>query len=202
MKRNKKIIGITGNSGSGKSTISKIFEENKYYIIDADKIAHELMKKNTVLYFEVLKFFGTKILNENNEINRKELASIVFKDKKKLNFLNKTSHLYIYNKIYDIIENISKDIVYKFIIIDAPLLIESKLNLICDYVILVDASLSTKIKRIIKRDNLNFQEAMKRLKNQKNLNFYKNYSDFLIINENYDFNFLKEKINFIISKLK
>lgn len=160
-----KIIGITGNSGSGKSFISEILL-NKYKcvaIIDADRIAREMSNINTLYYKEIVKRFGKDILKENLEINRKILARIIFNNDEKRKELNSITFKYVVDKIKDEIKlNSDKNI----IIIDAPLLFESGLDKICDITLGVISEESIKIDRICKRDNLSVREAKDRLRVQ------------------------------------
>lgn len=160
-----KIIGITGNSGSGKSFISEILL-NKYKcvaIIDADRIAREMSNINTLYYKEIVKRFGKDILKENLEINRKILARIIFNNDEKREELNSITFKYVVDKIKDEIKlNSDKNI----IIIDAPLLFESGLDKICDITLGVISEESIKIDRICKRDNLSVREAKDRLRVQ------------------------------------
>ena len=179
-----KIIGLTGNSGTGKSTVAKIFSENFGYIIDADFIAHENMKRGNVAYNELVQNFGKEILSDDKEINRKKLGEIVFSDKNKLDLLNQISLKYILleisNKVEKTVKNPSG---FKYIVIDAPLLIETGLNKITDEVWVVFASYETRIDRITKRDNISAELAEKRLANQTPQSELITYADVVIEND-------------------
>lgn len=177
-----KIIGITGNSGSGKSTIAKSIKE-KYngIIIDADKIAKEMTNYNSKYLEEIIRIFGTKII-KNNKLDRKELSKIVFNDKKERDKLNKLTFKYVVDEIKNRINIIKgKD---EFIILDVPLLFESKLNELCDFVIGVIADQNEKVDRICKRDNINQEEALKRIKSQPEDRFYIENCNYIIKNSN------------------
>lgn len=176
-----KIIGITGNSGSGKSFISEILL-NKYKcvaIIDADRIAREMSNINTLYYKEIVKRFGKDILKENLEINRKILARIIFNNDEKREELNSITFKYVVDKIKDEIKlNSDKNI----IIIDAPLLFESGLDKICDITLGVISEKSIKIDRICKRDNLSVREAKDRLRVQLKDEVLREKCDYIIEN--------------------
>ncbi len=176
-----KIIGITGNSGSGKSFISEILL-NKYKcvaIIDADRIAREMSNINTLYYKEIVKRFGKDILKENLEINRKILARIIFNNDEKREELNSITFKYVVDKIKDEIKlNSDKNI----IIIDAPLLFESGLDKICDITLGVISEESIKIDRICKRDNLSVREAKDRLRVQLKDEVLREKCDYIIEN--------------------
>jgi len=89
------IIGITGNSGSGKTIFSNILAEKmKAIIIDADKIAKQSSKKGEIYYNKIVELFGEEIL-ENGEINRKKLAKIIYDNNEQRNYLNKLTNKYV-----------------------------------------------------------------------------------------------------------
>lgn len=186
------VIGITGNSGSGKTSISSLLkEEYNANIIDADKIAKEMSQKNTAYFKEIVKKFGEEILLKNGEIDKQKLAKIIFTNTEKRNNLNSLTFKYVVNEIKKRV-NLNSN---KTIIIDAPLLIESKLNEICDIVISVIADEDVKIKRICKRDNINENLAKERIQAQAKDEFYIKNSNYVIINNNGSN--LKKQINSI-----
>ena len=164
-----KIIGITGSSGSGKSTVCEILNE-KYNvkIIDADKIAKELLTSGTEYYNDVISKFGREITDDVGEIDRKKLADLIYNDDKKREMLNNSTFYYVVKEI----KLRAKEINNVDIIIDAPLLFESKLNDICNLTIGVIAKESVQIERIIKRDSISKEQACKRLKAQQTNDFY------------------------------
>lgn len=176
-----KILGITGNSGSGKTLISKLLkDEYDANLIDADKIAKEISKQGMKYFNEIVKEFGKDVLLENGEINRAKLAEIIFADDKKRERLNKLTFKYVVEKIKEIV-NLNGS---KMQIIDAPLLIESGLNEICDIVISVIADEEVKVKRICKRDNIDEKIAKSRIKSQPKDDFYIKNSNYVIVNNN------------------
>lgn len=177
------IIGLTGGTGCGKSTVCSILKNYSAYIIDADNISHNIAKKGTKAYFEIIDSFGIDILDNKEEIDRKRLGIIVFNDKEKLSCLENITHKYIIKEINDSIKIAKDKQKYKYIVIDAPLLIETKLHKIVDEVWIVHCSLDTRIKRLIKRDNLSEDILMKRINNQTPFEQNKKYANFIIFNE-------------------
>ncbi len=172
------IIGITGNSGSGKSEIAKILAKKiKAEIIDADKVVKEMTNTETEYLKKIIELFGNEILIENN-INRKKLADIIYNNEEKRKQLNNLTYYYVVNEIKNQINKIK----LKYIIIDAPLLFESGLDKICEITISVIAKQDIKIDRICKRDKLEKQIAIKRLNIQKKDEYYKSKSDYIIEN--------------------
>lgn len=127
-------------------------------MINADQIVKELSKCGEQYYRDIVKQFGEEILLENKEINRPKLAQIIFNDTQRRKELNKLTSMHIARKIQ---EEAIKEEQSVTIIIDAPLLIETKLNEICDIVVSVIASESTKIKRICKRDSIDEKQLNK-----------------------------------------
>lgn len=176
-----KIIGITGSSGSGKSTVCEILNE-KYNvkIIDADKIAKELLTSGTEYYNDVIIKFGREITDDVGEIDRKKLADLIYNDDKKREMLNNSTFYYVVKEI----KLRAKEANNVDIIIDAPLLFESKLDDICNFTIGVIAKESVQIERIIKRDSISKEQACKRLKAQQTNNFYMSKCTEIIENNN------------------
>lgn len=190
------VIGITGNSGSGKTSICKVLE-NKYnaFVIDADKVVKELSMPNKEYYKEIVKIFGNKILQQNGEINRKLLANVIFSSNEKRELLNSITYEYVVSEIKDRVNESNNDLK----IIDATLLIEGGLNLICDCVISVISDKEVKLNRICNRDNIDKQTAEKRLNVQASNDFYVKNSNYVILNNNTD---LEKQANDIIELLQ
>ena len=154
------IIGITGSSGTGKSIICNILQnEYKVKIINADEIAKKLSKSESNYIKDIIKKFGKEIVDENGELKRKELAKIIYSNTDRREDLNNCTFKYIKKEIEKQINDTEKDLA---IIIDAPLLFESKLNEICNKVIGIISKKDLQIERIIKRDNISFNEAKSR----------------------------------------
>lgn len=178
-----KIIGITGNSGSGKSTISKLISKNyEAKIIDADKIAKEMTKNNGEYLQAIRQAFGNDVI-KNNELDRKKLADIVFLNRAEKEKLDGLTFEYVVEEIKKELEA-NQNLDYQYIILDVPLLFESKLDKLCDYTIGVIANKTEKIKRICKRDKLSKEKALQRLNSQPNDEFFTKNCNTVINNEN------------------
>ena len=123
------IIGITGSSGAGKSTVAEILE-NQYHAktIMADKIAKTLSKKGSHYLNEIVENFGTCILQSNGELNRKKLANLIYHNVEKRNTLNSCTLKYIVQEIKEEIQNLKRENTYQLIALDAPLLFEANLD--------------------------------------------------------------------------
>ncbi len=184
MRQNKKpfIIGVAGNSGSGKGAVCKILEDLGCLVIDCDAIAHENMARGGCAYNDIVNAFGEEILGENSEIDRRILGGIVFNDKQKLELLNQIAHGHIKKRLCEIIEK-SADKAY--IAIDAPLLREAGLMPLCDTAWLVDADENIRLERVMRRDGITREKALERFKNQTPSFYHHDVFNFIIMN-NYD----------------
>lgn len=178
-----KIIGITGPSGAGKTTLSKILTD-KYnsVVIDADAVAKKLSNDTTTQYYkEIVNLFGKESLQENKQLNRKRIATIIYNDKDKKEALDRLTFKYVVDDINKQIEKHRKTN-YEYLGIDVPLLYEAKMEILCDIVIAVIAEDKEKIARICKRDNISEELAKKRLEIQNNNEFFVKKADFTIYN--------------------
>lgn len=176
------IIGITGSSGAGKSTICE-FLENEYEVkvLNADKIARKLSQKGTSYVIDIIKIFGKGIVDEEGELKRRKLAEIIYSNSKKREKLNKCTFKYIIKEIEKRLDKIDDNTTK---IIDAPLLFESKLNEKCDKVIGIIAKREIQIERIVARDNIDYEQAENRLLAQQTNEFYIKKCDDIIENNN------------------
>lgn len=176
-----KVIGITGNSGSGKSEFSKILAQKmEAKLIDADKIAKQSGIAGEEYYNDLVKFLGERILTKDKLINRKEMAEILYNDEEKRSLINKLTTKHIVKKIKKEIENNNN----KNVIIDVPLLFENDLDKICDVTISMIADEKIKIERMCTRDNIDENIAKKRLSIQKKNEYYVEKSNYVLINNN------------------
>lgn len=179
----KKVIGITGNSGSGKTTATKILKRLcDAEVIDADKVVRELSVPGTK-YLDVIKEkFGESVFLEDGTLNRKALAEKIYNSKEDLEVLNGLTFKYVVEEIKFRIEESKSEI----IVLDAPLLFESGLNENCTAVIGLTAPFELKVERIVKRDGISEETAYSRINIQAKDEFYLNKADVVIENDNQD----------------
>lgn len=174
MMQNKRVIGITGGSGAGKSHISQELRKRGFTVIDADETAHESINKRECVG-EISAYFGADTVKDGR-IDRKTLGKKVFNDPEKLEMLNKITHKYILSDIADEIKRADGDTVF----VDGAVLIESGMP--CDLMIGVLADREIRTDRIMRRDGLTKEEAESRIRAQKDDGFYKENCDFTVVN--------------------
>lgn len=176
-----KAVGLTGNIGTGKSTVAQMFESLGAIIIDADAIARTYLTKGMKGYEEVIKRYGRKILDQNLEINRQAVAEIVFKDENERKWLEQLVHPYVFQRIH---EEISKRNNKKgIIIVDVPLLFETGANSWLHPTIVVFCDKAIQIKRIQDRSpNLSTKHILNRLNAQIPMEKKVTMADFVIDN--------------------
>ncbi|HHY24805.1 MAG TPA: dephospho-CoA kinase [Clostridiaceae bacterium] len=177
-----KVIGVTGGIGSGKSTIAKILCDLGASIIDADKIAREITVKGQLIMEEIVGYFGTSVLDEEGELDRKKLSEIVFADSKKLEVLNCITHKYIADKIKDELNKL-EEAKAKIVVLDAPLPVENGFLDVVDESWVVVANRDIRIKRIMERSKISSEEALARIKMQKSDEEYLKIADEVINND-------------------
>jgi len=181
---NRKIIGLTGGIASGKSTVSNILKFMGFNVIDADVISREVVEIGKPAYFEIVEHFGRDIIDEDGNINRKKLGSIIFNDDNEREKLNLIVHPYIFAAIKDYIE---KDSESKIIFVDIPLLIEVLDDLQFhgihfDEIWLVYVDEEIQLKRLMERDSIGKEEAIKRIEAQMPMCLKKKYATRIIDN--------------------
>ena len=176
------IIGITGQTGAGKSTVRDILKEKGAAVIDADSVAHDITDNNLDCIYDIVSRFSCLVLNEKGKINRKALGRKVFSDPKELAALNKIIFPYILDAIeHEVLGHIAKG--SEYIVIDGATIIESGCGKMCDVLVSVVAEEETRKTRIIKRDGITKADAERRVSAQKPEEFYTKNSDFLIRND-------------------
>ena len=190
------IIGLTGPSGSGKGWVSSILEKHKIPAIDTDAVYHDLLIPPSQCLDELCDIFGEGIL-QNGQLNRAALASIVFSDKSKLEVLNKITHKYILGKTDMLLSEFEK-MGYRAAIVDAPALYEAAYEKKCNFVIAVTAPTQLRLKRIMKRDNITEEAALRRISAQHDDEFYSSRAKYTVVNDNNEER-LVDELNSILS---
>lgn len=191
------IVGLTGGIASGKSTVSSIFKEFGVEIIDADKVAKKLTEteKNKQ---EIAKIFGTDVIDENGNLIREKIRERAFGNKELLDRLNLLIHPQVIEYFKEKREKNNKN---EIVIFDVPLLFETKMNTLCDKVIVVSIPLSEQIKRVMLRDKIDEKLAKKIIDKQLSLEYKVANSDIVIDNSG-SLEHLKNQVLEVYKKLK
>lgn len=175
------VLGLTGGIASGKSTADAFFLKHNLPVIDSDVIAHDILNIDQLGYKKVISYFGQDILNSDRILNRKKLGQIVFNDQSKLNVLNQITHPLIFSEIEDKITQ-NKLLKKPVVIVDAPLLFETKVKDYCDKTLLIAVPEELQLQRLMTRDHLNKTEALNRIKTQMPLSQKEKLADYVITN--------------------
>lgn len=160
-----KIIGITGGIGSGKTTASEYLKSKGFHVIDADQIAHEIMKPGMPVLIELAMVFGEDIVDKNGVLDRKKLAEAAFSDPKNKEMLEKITHKEIFEEIRRRMDVLA-DRGERFAFLDAALLFETGLEKDCAQTWLIDADEEIRIRRAMDRDGFTREQVIARIKNQ------------------------------------
>ena len=192
-----KVIGITGGIASGKSYVSSVVKKAGYPVIDADLISKDLSKKGGSVYYAIIRTFGESYLDENKEINRQKLGSLIFNDKQAKGLLNSISHPLIVEEMERQIASAKSDLVF----VDVPLLYESGLENMFDKIVCVYLPRRIQIERLMNRDNISYEYAVKKIESQLSLETKKSKADF-VINSSNSFDYVESSVIELIRKLK
>ena len=177
------VLGLTGKTGAGKSMVCERLREEGCYIIDADKVAREILEIGSPVIEKLAEIFGEDIVKFNGEIDRKILAKKAFSSREETDKLNAVTHPAIREKIADEIET-AKIEEYTVCVVDAAALLESEVREDCEKIAVVFAPADVRLKRIIERDDLSVSEAKRRMDVQMADEFYLKNADIIIINDN------------------
>jgi len=175
-----KVIGLMGNSGSGKSTVARYLEEKGAYVIDADEISHEVCEPGQPGLAAVKERFAPYFFNDDGSLNRRRLGRVVFEDKRELRKLEDILHPLILKRVKELMEEHKDE---DLIVIDCALLVKTGLSYMADEVWLVKADMDTKINRICARDNLTFEQATNRLRSQESDDDMVRHADYILMND-------------------
>lgn len=174
----KRVIGITGSIGCGKSTVAKKIRALGHQVIDCDEIGHKLLLKNNLGYKKVVNAFGKRILNNNEEIERSILGKIIFDNQEERKKLNGILHPLIKDEVIKLINDSEEYLIF----MECPLLFETDFHKLCDYKVVVYLDLDNQIWRVMKRDNIDFPQALKKIYAQDSLENKLDNADFIIDN--------------------
>lgn len=174
----KTVLGLTGPTGSGKTTAGQKAKKLGWYVIDCDKVAREAVKDKTALC-ALKNAFGDDITDQNGELNRKILAQRAFSSEQNTELLNKTLLPFVVELVKKKIDDSNSD----KILLDAPTLFESGADALCSKICAVLSSKENRLVRIMKRDNIDEQSALLRMSAGKSDEYYKSKTMHIIYND-------------------
>ena len=171
------VIGLTGGSGTGKSTVSEWFLKKGFLVIDGDKISREITKKGTPVLDKIIEKFGREYLSDDGSLDRRALGGLVFSNQAALTELNKITHPAITKEVKRRLENTENAV------IEGAAIFECDMHKLCDKILFVSCPYEIRIDRIVKRDNISYDYAKKRIDAQKSDEYYRALSDLEIVND-------------------
>jgi len=174
-------IGLTGNIGSGKTTVSKVFEVLGVPVFYADDAAKSVMVSDPILIAGIKSTFGNSSYFDDGTLNRKHIAGIVFNDAAQLAKLNALVHPATFRAFDEWVKNVKAGVPY--VLKEAALLFESDSYKMCDYSITIQAPFETRIKRVMQRDHLTREEIESRESKQFSEEKKSTLADFIIVND-------------------
>jgi dephospho-CoA kinase len=163
------VVGLTGGVATGKSTVAEMFKRCGAVIIDADQLARRVVQPGKPAWREIVKTFGTSVLNTDRSINRHALGAIVFHHRGKLRRLEHIIHPRVAREQQRLVSQIAKRRPHAVVIYEVPLLFEAGVDKRVDSIIVVTAGRETQIARLKKRNGLTRAEALQRIKSQMSL---------------------------------
>ena len=160
------LVGLTGGVATGKSTVAKMFKECGAVVIDADELAHEVVKPGKSAWREIVKTFGKTVLNTDRSLNRQALGRIVFRNPEKRRRLERIIHPRVAREQARLTKQAARTDPQAVVIYDVPLLFEAGIDTRVDTTIVVAADRKTQVARLKKRNGLSQAEAVRRIRSQ------------------------------------
>ncbi len=175
------VIGLTGPTGAGKGAVASIFAQYGIPVINADRVYHELITPPSSCLQELVEAFGKQILLADGSLDRRALGGIVFNDPAARERLNSITHRYVMEEVKGQMERLRREGV-PVAVFDAPQLFEAGAHKACGAVVSVLADRGLRLERIVARDSMTAEAAMRRILAQKSDDFFKAHSDYIVEN--------------------
>ncbi len=193
----KRVIGITGGIASGKSNVCTVIRELGYPVIDCDEITRKNYEINGKIYNVVLERFGKDFLLDDGNIDRKKLGKLVFNNSSAKMLLNSITHPIIKEELLSEISKYNDGLVF----VEIPLLYEAKFDSLCDKVICVFLSQKYQVERLMEREGIDEDFALKKIHSQMDLYMKKSLADY-VINSKGSFDETKLQVIDVINNIK
>ena len=175
------VVGLTGQTGAGKSEVARVFAENGCTVIDADVLARRAVEVGSPCLQQLTERFSKDILFEDGSLNRAALAALAFADEESTAALNAIVHPAVIRMTQKELE-IAAEQKRSIVVIDAPLLFQAGMGAICDCTVVVTAPRDVRLKRICVRDSLTKEQALHRMNAQPNEQYYTERATVLLHN--------------------
>lgn len=176
-----KTIGLTGSVATGKSTVSNLIQQAGIPLVDADIAARKVVEPGTEGLKEIVAYFGGEILLADGTLDRAKLGEIIFKDKEKREKLNEITHPRVKDYMLEARERFFRA-GEELVFFDIPLLFESHLESLVDQIVVVWTTPETELKRLMERNNLTKEDALRRIESQMGIDEKARKADFVIDN--------------------
>lgn len=177
-----KVIGLTGGIASGKSIVSKTLQSLGAAAINTDEIGHRIMEPHKPAWHDLIAYFGQEILNDDLTVNRQKLGAIVFNSPEKLDKLNRITHPHIMDAMRHTLQVIKSTTPDRVVVIEVPLLYETHMEKLFDEIWVIWVDNDTQIERLMVRDGISREDAVKRIESQMPLDEKARRADVLVDN--------------------
>ena len=176
-----KIYGLTGKTGAGKSTVAGLLSQKGFFVVDGDVVARRITEKGSPVLVDLAGYFGQDILLPDGTLDRKKLAARAFASKSATEKLCELTHPEIHRLFLEEIKK-GEEMGFEFCLIDAAALLESPSKTLCEKIIVVFCPESIRLERIMGRDGISRQDALRRINAQKADDYYLSQADIIINN--------------------
>lgn len=176
------LVGLTGGIGTGKSTVAAMLAARGAVVIDADRLAREVVEPGEPTLARIVEEFGPEVLGPDGRLDRKALGALVFADPARRRRLEALTHPPIRARLDARLEALARAGFRGVVVVDAPLLVESGLHRAMDRLVVVTADEATQLARLMARDGLDRAEALRRIRSQMPLAAKARLADHVIDN--------------------
>ncbi len=195
------LAGLTGGMGSGKTTVGNLFKSLGAHVLDADEICRFLVEPGKPAWQEIIDLFGNEILKEDQTLDRRKIADVVFSNPEKKKAIEAILHPRVMEEEQKRYKDILNDEPGALVIIDAALLIESENYRKVDKVIVVACDEGTQLHRIMAKNAFSREDAHRRMQQQMPLEEKIKFADYVIHNDS-DLSELKKRVEALFHQLK
>ncbi len=176
------VAGLTGGIATGKSTVTALFASFGAAVIDADRIAREVVARGSPAWEKIVEHFGTGVLRPDGELDRERLGGVIFSDAVQKDVLNRIVHPEVFREMDRRIRELGEGNRARVVICDVPLLIETGAHQDFEEVILVYVPEPLQIRRLMERDGISRDEALRKVRSQMSIDEKRAYATIVIDN--------------------